>query len=328
MFFLKFIKIIFIFFLSLITYHFTLYTFSFASTDSFSISIYPPLAEITIKPGLTATQSFIVQNHGPQDVKLIPQILPFQPINAEGNISLITDKQHFDRSINWFSLADKKINIPFLLKAGEKTQLTMKLNLPADSPEKDLYYALTVKQQPQTATKGQTRTKITALIGANVLISIKKEFETKAQLKIKDFDLTNKSFLPNIIDSYDEISFTAELENKTKHFTKTKGSLAINNSKGKTIQAYKLLEKNILAYSQRTISCQQNPDCLLVKKPFVGKIKATLSTEGDSQSITFFILPIKLTAACSVLLITAFLAVKINLKVLQSPQKKKKTGKK
>lgn len=318
--FLKFIKIIFIFFLSLWTFDLGLWTSSYACADSFAISIYPPLAEIIIKPGLTATQSFIIQNHSSEDVKLSPQILPFQPANAEGNINLITDKQYFDRSINWFSLAGKKPNTLFLLKAGEKTQLTMKLSLPADSPEKDLYYALTVKQQPQTATKGQTRTKINALIGANVLISIKKEFETNTQLAIKDFDLTNKSLLPNIIDSYDEISFTAELENKTKHFAKTKGSLVINNSKGKTIQTYKLLEKNILAYSQRKISCLENPGCPLVKKPFIGKIKATLSTENDSQTITFWILPIKLLSASFILLISIIIIVKINIKVRQSPQ--------
>ena len=322
MFFLKFIKIIFIFFLSLITYHFTLYTFSSASANSFSVSIYPPLAEITIKPGLAITQPFIIQNHSPQNVKLIPQILPFQPINPMGNISLITDKQHFDRSINWLSLSDplKKLNTSFLLKAGEKTQLTMKLKLPADCPEKDLYYALTVKQQPQTATKGQTRTKATALIGANILISIKKQFETKNHLTIKKFDLTEKSFFPGIIDSFDKISFTAELENKNKHFTKTKGSLIIKDSKGKTIQTYKFLEKNILAYSQRTISCLENPNCPLTKKPFIGKIKATLSTEDDSLTITFFILPVKLTAACLILLFTAILVIKINLKARQSPQ--------
>ena len=317
-----------IFLLSFIFY-LSFFVFSLpACANSFSLSIYPPLAEIIIKPGLTATQSFVVQNHGSADVKLIPQILPFQPTNVEGNISLITDKQYFDRSINWFSLANKKINTPFLLKAGEKQELIMKLTLPADSPEKDLYYALTVKQQPQTATKGQTRTKIHALIGTNVLISIKKQFETKTDLVINNFNLTNKSFFPSIIDSFEDISFTAALENKTKHFTKTKGSLTITDSRGKNIQSYKLLEKNILAYSQRNISCLQNPDCPLIKKPFIGKIKATLSTESDTQTITFWILPIKLTAACCILLITAILAVKINLKVRQSPQENKKKKKK
>ena len=319
-FFLSILNFIILFFIIHNSYFIIHDSYSYDSTNSFSISIYPPLAEIIIKPGLTATQSFIIQNHEPKDIKLIPQILPLQPTNAKGNINLITNKQYFDRSINWFSLADpnKKLNTPFLLKAGEKTRLTMKLALPANSPEKDLYYSLIVKQEPQTATKGQTRTKATALIGANTLISIKKQFETKTLLAIKNFDLTEESFLPGIIDSFDEISFTAELENKTKHFAKTKGSLAINNSQNKTIQNYKLLEKNVLAYSQREISCLESSDCRFTKKPFIGKIKATLSTENSSKTIAFWILPIKLIIACLILLFTAILAVKIVFKVQPS----------
>ena len=56
-----------------------------------SLSISPPLTEITIQPGKNFSQTFTVQNNG-GPVVIVPKIFPFVPLDTDGHPDLLKTK--------------------------------------------------------------------------------------------------------------------------------------------------------------------------------------------------------------------------------------------
>lgn len=270
-----------------------------AYAQSFSLSIYPPVLQVLIKPGKTITQVYKIANLSEKDIEVTASVVPFKPKDNQGNIDLILDKQGFDKSINWFSLqnSDKQLAIPFTIKATQTEELVLKIKVPQDTQQKDYYYTLIIKNSPLVLSQGQTRALAGGILGANILITVSDTDDLLDNLSVSEFKLKNAFLIPNLVDSFDEIAFLAEIKNNNPYVTALDGEIAVKDFQGREIKKISLLPVNVLADWERQVICVDSPDCELGKRLFLGRYLAALTINSNNGQIQknfyFYVLPLR-----------------------------------
>ncbi|HZZ98598.1 MAG TPA: hypothetical protein VFG51_01565 [Candidatus Saccharimonadia bacterium] len=219
-----------------------------------SLSITPPHAEISIKPGKSIVLAFNIQNEGSVDLDVTPTLVDF---TADPN----TGEEHVLQSSS-FSYAelqnlDKKFDQPFTLIAGQKDQLVVHFAVPADVPERDYYEVLLLKTAPSAQTTlGAAGSEALGEIGANLLISITNSGTDQGELSLASVKI------PSIIDSFSPLAMRLFVKNTGKTYSKIQGEMRIRSAITKTVEkVFPLLEENVLANNVREAHASiQDPD--------------------------------------------------------------------
>lgn len=219
-----------------------------------SISITPPLSEIVMQPGRSITQAFTITNDGTVDLEVIPTIVDFSPDDTTGAPIVFEKNENFPYAE--LQNLDKKLGKPFLLPAGSKDQLVLRITIPRSEPDRDYYKTLLLKTSPSglVQTNG-TQTVSQAYIGVHILLSVSGNGEDQAKLVIE------KLTVPRIIDMFSSLSISLIVKNLGTNYTKAHGQVSITSTLGKVVKIFPLLPENILAGSIRKLqSSVQDPD--------------------------------------------------------------------
>jgi hypothetical protein len=280
-----------------------------ARAQQVKVSVLPPQIRILIKPNVSLIKAFNFENQGDPGVFSF-RIVSFKPEGDNGGLKLLDKAEGPIR----FSLenADKTLEKKFFLPSRQTAQAVLKIRATDNAPEGDYYYTLLMISEPPTsqATTGRG----SAMIGANILISVTNTGLTPSNVKVAQFQIVpryqlkffGKTFL--IVEPFDEVPVMFKLAN-TGDFLVTpevkiqlKGPFGVNKTK-------KMLPVNILASSQRQLSQKEPSDCQRCQVPpstvfsgfFFGKyqLAADIGFVGVNQKMfatsEFWALPIKAT---------------------------------
>lgn len=274
-----------------------------ARGQTFSLSIWPPLAEIMLQPGKSVTQVYKLSNWGDNQI-VSAKILPFEPADEEGNINLLALPNLL--SPLTFTLNEAEISFTklFLIKGGETKNILLKISAPKKVPEKDYFASLVFENNPEE--KGRTQgTQIIAKIAANLLITV-----STTGLPIKIGHITEFS-TSKIIDSFDPVHFTLSVENTGQSFFKPSGKIitkGVLGQGGETI----MVPKNVLPNHSRDLKASPW-DGNFILGPFKARAEIRLDEEGEKLTAETSFLAFPYKAVSAFILITILLLVINNL---------------
>jgi len=257
-----------------------------------SLSIWPPLVEVQMVPGKTVLQNYQLINNSGSILEITPQISLFEPQGENGQIKLLPPETvPNDHSLYFFSfVSGEKMNQPFLLEPQKTKQISLKITLPKNSPEKDYYFTLLFSTSSPDQEMQNSQTSSVAKIGTNILLTSSRAEKPAILGRIFQFSS------PKIIDSFSPTEFTVILENFGKTFFKPFGQITIKSIFKEKTQ-FKLLEQNVLANSKRKLLISPLKPKLPIG-PFKAKLDISLNEEGAlpilSTEINFWYLPYKI----------------------------------
>lgn len=249
-----------------------------------SLSISPPILELTIRPGKSVLIAYNIGNHG-DPATLRARVLPFRPKDNKGNI--VVEKDFYGPVRFSLDNADIQMEQPFFAKTRDTQQLLLRIRIPEGAPDGDYYYTFLVESQPSPGTEGVTSSQAQGAVGSTILVTITDSGRVDIKGKVSKFE-TLKGFSFGkfkIFDSADKIPIILEVENEGKNLIKPDGQIVLKGNFGEESK-YSILPQNILAQSKRILTATPSaniPDnltgnvSLLLEGFFLGRYK--LSTD-------------------------------------------------
>lgn len=224
-----------------------------------ALGLYPPLLEVTIKPGRTITQVYQLLNQGEADLIVTSRLVPFKPADEKGQVQL--EEKQISPAVDWFSFqnADLKLGDSFVLKAGAEQQVVLKIRVPEQAQEDDYYLTLLFESQPEfNLNESAAQAKIK--IGTNLLLTVSETGEPPRKAELTEFRIQNAWFRIGswqFLDSFTNPLFVLRLKNIGRSLFKPMGNLTVSGFSG---QKYllDLLPENILVDSTRQVLCFSN----------------------------------------------------------------------
>jgi len=268
-------KLIFLFSLFAITYSLSP---GVIHAQEVSLSIAPPLTELTIQPGKSFSQTFTVKNNG-MPVVIVPKIFPFVPLDRLGHAEIIEDKTTLDAFNGWF-IFDQS---PYSLGENGTHDFIVKITPPGWAEEKDYYFTFLVETQNDNNI-GVNNTQAQARVGANILINTSKDGNPTKKASIIDFSA------PRFIDSFWGLNYKVLIGNSGSSFFKPTGKITIDQIVGGKTTTLNLAPLNVLVGGKREVFCIEGQDlvpCSLPGKFLIGIYRANLSftIDGSGESI-------------------------------------------
>lgn len=268
-------------------------------SQSFSLSLSPPVVEVMMQPGRKATYAFQLKNNSSSPVNLLPKIIPFQPQGEQGQVKYSQENSNWPGQ-DYFSFlnANLQINQPFLLAPDEEIQLVLKISPPQNAPEGDYYQSL-ILEQLAANTPNQTQTQLVGQVGSHLLLTVSSSGKPKREAAIVEFFSPSLLF-GKILDSFEALNLKLRIKNTGQTFFKPFGEIIILNNNEEKVASLPLRPDNILKDTTRQIYCQEGP-CRADKLNFLGRYQAQVQFTADEngpvskQSFIFWVLPIKLT---------------------------------
>ena len=154
-----------------------------------------------MQPGRSITQAFTIANDGTVDLEVIPTIVDFSPDENTGAPIVFEKNENFPYAE--LQNLDKKFGKPFLLPAGTKDQLILRITIPNSELDRDYYKTLLLKTSPSgLAQVDGVQTVSQAYIGVHILLSVSGNGEDRAKLVIE------KLSAPRIVDMFSSIPIT------------------------------------------------------------------------------------------------------------------------
>lgn len=276
----------------------------------FDLTLSPAQVELLAKPGTTITQGFDITNNSSSPMMVKTSVRSWLPI---GNNGLVT-YANVDSNPNFqFSLANANIQLgqTFILRAGEKQQLVLKLKSSDTTPLTDSYFTFFVSQDTtNTISDNQTGAQTSAEIGAHILISTSTTESVSAKASVSRF-----SAAPKIKDIFfTPITFSGIVNNESDHFFKTDGQITISKN-GKVIKDMTLFPHNILANHSRQINCLQDNEpvnCTFNPPFWPGAYTATINTNHTTDTISFFVFPLYFVILMTIIVLIASFVLKLS----------------
>jgi len=285
--------------------------------QQYSLSISPPLVEMTVMPGKSLIKAFDVENNGSSDLYLRSRVVPFLAKGEEGRINLLDN----DLEIAKLEASGVKLGLinvqpglgeDFLLRAGEKKQLILKISVLETVKEQDFYLTFLIEQTSDGEYISQSGSGAMAIIGSNILLTVSESGSPSLQGQIDRFRV-----FPKIADIFDLVNFETVIVNSGTVFFKVGGGISISNWQGKTVKEFEFRPDNVLAGGKRALACWQEGqiNCQF-ESSWPGRYKAVISfypnensQEVMTKEVVFWLLPIKLTIGLLVVLIFGFYIV-------------------
>jgi len=304
-----------------------------AMSQGFSLSITPPLVEITIRPGEKILYTFDVENHSPTPITLQAGITSFSPTDEHGHIQ-INPSQTDQSAPNFFSLLNAHLNLnqPFTLKSHEKRQLILRIKIPDQTAEQDYYQTLLLQQVDSQQINANNSTRFLGGIGSNILLTVSQSGSPQKEVEIIEFHPQNL-ILGKFVDSLKPIKMVLRLKNTGRAFFKPIGDISFqktNASKNNQSTSSILRSENILPNTIRTIKCL-NGNCQFQNPPLLGSYQAQLNFRLGPKGVkkqacvTFWLLPLQLIGGLFLSLILGmfFLILLRKKRLIQSLDKEK-----
>ncbi len=202
-----------------------------AHADSgLSVTVTPPLIQLSIGPGQSWTSDLKVVNNNTYDVTYYTQLVDMQANGEDGGsrfIPLVNENQN-DPAIQSFALA-RWITLspePILIKAGETGVIPFTVNIPANAEPGGHYAAILIGTQPGTIGGQQgALTKVSSYVSSLIFVQIKGDALESG--RIREFT-TSQAFYQT-----PDVDFTVRFENTGNTHVHPEGSVTIYNMWGK-----------------------------------------------------------------------------------------------
>lgn len=303
------------------------------NAKSLSLSINPPIIEISALAPSTATSSLTIQNKSNDQVVLQIQLKPFKAKLENGELEYLeaSSGEYLKNSLFLKNVQILDNGIPtetITLGPTQEKNLTLNINIPQDttisrldSPDSSSarradYYFSVIFVSDNNASPTSNASLNQLGIAANVLLSVGAKETPNAVLQ---------EFSSGLFFEKGPVSFTVRITNKGIHFIKPKGEILIKNMFGQSIGKLDLIRVNVLAdatrgipndlYMQQSSLDLKNPKALWKEDFLLGFYTATLnialSDEGPSfiKSIHFFAFPFQGLIVIVIVLISAIIIV-------------------
>lgn len=224
-----------------------------AQQQTISITLSPPLGDLILKPGGSATLAFNIENSGSSALEITPTMVRLK--TNETGLPVYDMKGSVP---GYFSLqnTDKELGKTFSLPPGTKDQLVLSIRPPDQAPEEDVYSALylNARAHEQTALPAANRSKAQAGLAANILLTVSRSGLRQGSLKLSSFKL------PLIVDTFSSINPYFLVKNEGRNLAVVDGSLEMKSLlMNRVVQTTALLPENVLAGSNRVLRGAQ-PD--------------------------------------------------------------------
>ncbi len=258
--------IIFVFLIVIFNFSFLLFNFEKASAAPLSLSLDPPIMEISALPPSATTSTLSIQNKGDSSVQLQIQLKSFKASLENGELEYLNSQDPF--IAKHIQILDSGVPVEGItLGPRQQKNLILNINIPreanisarppatssnqsqtnqagvAGEVGRDYYFSIIFVSQG-TADPTSTNSSNQLGIAANVLLSV-----------------GSKGIPDGIIEEFSAghfyesgpVPFTIRIKNKSTHFIKPKGEISIKNMFGQTIGNLDLMNVNILSDSIRAI---------------------------------------------------------------------------
>lgn len=198
-----------------------------AQADSMSISVTPPLIQLTVGPGESWASSLKVINTNSYDVSYYASVVDFKAQGEEGEGTLIPLVGGASSTPNSYSLASwiTLSPAPVRIKAGASGQIPFTVHVPADAEPGGHYAAILVGTQPGGVQLTGPSMKISSFVSSLVFVKIRGE--TTESGRIREFH-TDK-----YVNDTPSADFLLRFENTGNTHIQPQGDIVIYNMWGK-----------------------------------------------------------------------------------------------
>lgn len=287
------------------------------------LEISPPLIEINVDPGKTVTTNIRVRNITKQELVAKPQVNDFVAQGEEGQPKLLLNEKASEPSpytINgWVSGLDELTVAP-----GEAKTETITISVPQGASPGGHYGV--VRFTASSPGIDSTGVSLSASVGTLVLINVSGKVVQNAV--ISDFYVTKNAKKGSFFQA-GPITFVERLQNRGNSHFKPTGTVRVTNTFGKETGVVSINAKggNVLPASTRRF--EQD----FAKKHLFGRYtaQANIQYAGQNltQSITFWVIPLKATAMVLGLIILAVVILRVYVKqAVKKASKGSKSSKK
>jgi hypothetical protein len=261
-----------------------------AQEDSFSLTITPPLFQLTVSPGEVWSSSIKVVNNNPYDVDIYASPMNFVVADESGIGRLVPSLQTATTSFtlaSWISVEKGPIHIP-----AEKTgTIPFSLIVPANAEPGGHYGAILTGNQPP-AVPGSNTVNVSTSISSLFLVRVNGDMIESG--RIREFSLDK------LLYDTPKVNFSLRFENKGNVHLLPRGEIVIRNMWGK--ERGKILINqdtdfgNVLPHSIRKFQFEWSGEDNFFE---VGRYTAlaTLSfgeqtRDTEYQEVSFWVIPI------------------------------------
>ena len=196
---------------------------SAASSDSFSLTVTPPLFQLSMSPGESWTSTIKVVNGNPYDVDIYANPVNFEVQGEKGTGKFIPLSSNATTSYSlasWFTVPTDPIHIP-----AEKTgAVPFTLRVPENAEPGGHYGAILTGNRPNNSAQGNV-VKVSAAISSLFLLRVNGDVIEKGD--IREFSLDKRIF------QEPKVNFTLRFENKGNVHLLPRGEISIRNMWGK-----------------------------------------------------------------------------------------------
>lgn len=280
--------------------------------EPLSLSISPPLVEITTQTDRSITKEYVLNNSG-ETVSITPQLFMY---SVEG-----IDSQPLDPPDPWIRIVTEGIswNEPFVLKKNEQQRILVSLRIPRNLEQKDYYRALVFSTNP-SATAQFSQSLIRQRIATILLLTV-----SSSGLAPSTIQFSRISF-PQFIDSFGPLDLDMDLKNAGSAFARISGTITLRGPIGSS--SYSLIPSVLLGGETKHVlsSSERTPDrhsTLTISGLYLGRYQAeAIVTAGEGsiniyQKKSFYAFPWK----GGLVLIGVYIAIRLKRKWLDNARK-------
>jgi hypothetical protein len=201
-----------------------------AHADSgLSITITPPLIQLSIGPGESWTSALKVVNNNDFDMTYYAQVVDMQANGENGQSKFIplVDEDQSDPTYQSFALARwvTLSTAPIFIKAGQTGSVPFTVNIPSNAEPGGHYAAILVGTQPGGLNQQGNLMKISSFVSSLLFLEIKGDATESG--RIREFSTSQSLYqTPNV-------DFTVRFENTGNTHVRPEGEVTIYNMWGK-----------------------------------------------------------------------------------------------
>lgn len=196
--------------------------------SSLSVSITPPIFQLSIGPGQTWSSAVKVINNNTVAVTYYAQAVDFEASGETGNASFVPVIDELnDPTLDTFSLASwiTFTSTSVLVGAGQSAEIPFTITVPKDAEPGGHYAAILVGTQPGAAQSQGALVKVSSYVSSLILLQIQGDIVESG--RIREFSTSN------ILYQSPEADFVLRFENTGNTHIKPEGDITIYNMWGK-----------------------------------------------------------------------------------------------
>jgi hypothetical protein len=193
-----------------------------------SVTLTPPMYQLSIGPGETWSSSLKIVNNNPYDVTYYAQVVDMEAKGETGQSKFIPVLNPQDPELaaaqlaRWIQVTDK---VPLTIKAGKSENLHFNVNIPTNAEPGGHYAAILVGTQPLAASTTGSQMRISSFVSSLLFVRVKGNVVESG--RIREFTSDKNLYQTPKAD------FVLRFENTGNTHLRPEGEVTIYNMWGK-----------------------------------------------------------------------------------------------